>query len=110
MAVQQRSKAVEVAGPETGRIGKRGTLVIPVTMRRRLGIREGSLVIIEDREGGIFVRPAVAVPVDSYTPEREAQVLLSGATDAKDYARAVREVRKLGLDPSKIPHHRPPRV
>jgi len=45
---------------------------------------------------------------ERYTPRRLAQFLLENATDAADYAAARREVRKLGLDPDKIPHDRPP--
>ena len=89
----------------TSRVGKRGTIVIPAALRRRFGIEEGSLVIAEDREEGILIRPAVAVPLESYTPERRAEFLLSNAVDAGDYARAQEEVRKMGLDPAAIPHH-----
>jgi AbrB family looped-hinge helix DNA binding protein len=90
----------------TSRVGKRGTIVIPAALRRRFGIEEGSLVIAEDREEGILIRSAVAVPLESYTPERRAEFLLSNAVDAGDYARAQEEVRKMGLDPAAIPHHK----
>ncbi len=90
----------------TSRVGKRGTIVIPAALRRRFGLEEGSLVIAEDREEGILIRPAVAVPLESYTPERRAQFLLSNAVDGEDYARAQEEVRKMGLDPAAIPHHK----
>jgi bifunctional DNA-binding transcriptional regulator/antitoxin component of YhaV-PrlF toxin-antitoxin module len=33
-------------------------------MRRRFGIDEGSLVIAEERDDGILIRPPVAVPVE----------------------------------------------
>jgi AbrB family looped-hinge helix DNA binding protein len=91
----------------TSRVGKRGTVVIPATLRRRFGIEEGSLVIAEDRGEGILIRPAVAVPLESYTLERRAEFLLSNAVDKEDYARSEEEVRKMGLDPSAIRHRRP---
>jgi hypothetical protein len=50
---------------------------------------------------------AVVLPVEEYTPERKAEFLLSTATTAKDYQRARKEVKKLGLDPDAIPHRRP---
>jgi hypothetical protein len=75
-----------------------------------LGIEEGSLVVAEEREDGVLIRPAVALPVEVYTPERRAEFLLSNAVDARDYARAVAEVRKMGLDPAKIPHRKPASV
>ena len=92
---------------ETTKIGKRGTIVIPAALRRRLGLEEGTLVVAEEREGGVLIRPAVALPLETYSPERRAEFLLSNAVDAEDYARAVREVRKLGLDPEEIPHRKP---
>ena len=45
------------------------------------------------------------VPIEIYTPERKAEFLLSNAVDEKDYQAALEEVRRLGLDPSKIPHN-----
>jgi AbrB family looped-hinge helix DNA binding protein len=91
----------------TSRVGKRGTVVIPAALRRRFGIEEGSLVIAEDREEGILIRPALAVPLEIYTAERRAEFLLSNAVDSEDYARAKEEVRKAGLDPTAIAHRKP---
>ncbi len=92
---------------ESGRIGKRGTFVIPAKLRRIFGIREGSEVIVEETPEGILIRPAITVPLEIYGPERKAEFLLSNAVDDADYQRALNEVRKMGLDPSKIRHHRP---
>jgi AbrB family looped-hinge helix DNA binding protein len=94
---------------ETSRVGKRGAIVVPARMRRKFGIDEGSLVIAEERDDGILIRPAVAVPVEIYTPSRVAEFLLSNAVDAKDYRAAVRAVRKLGIDPRTVAHERPRR-
>lgn len=93
--------------PETSRVGKRGTVVIPAQIRRRYGIEEGSLVITEERADGILIRPAVAMPLESYGSQRRAEFLLNNAVDAEDYARAVEEVRAMGLDPEAIQHPRP---
>ena len=93
---------------EPSRVGKRGTVVIPAALRRRYGIEEGTFVVAEPREGGVLIRPAVILPVEVYTPERKAQFLLSNAVDAADYAGAVAAVRAMGLDPSTIPHYKPP--
>ncbi len=92
---------------ETSRVGKRGTVVIPAGLRRRFGIEEGTLVIAEERADGILIRPAVALPLETYTPERRAEFLLTNAVDAEDYQAAVEEVRAMGLDPVRIPHRRP---
>lgn len=92
----------------TSRVGKRGTIVVPAKLRERYGLDEGTLVIAEARDDGILLRPAVAVPVEVYTPERRAEFLLNNAVDNEDYRQAVDEVRRLGLDPDSIPHNRPP--
>lgn len=93
---------------DTAIIGKRGTLVLPASMRKRLGLSEGSLVLLEeDTEGGVRLRPAAAMPVEVYSPVRRAELLLENAVDAKDYERARRLVRELGLDPDAIAHQRP---
>ncbi|OGP55763.1 MAG: AbrB family transcriptional regulator [Deltaproteobacteria bacterium RBG_13_61_14] len=94
---------------ETSTVGKRGAIVIPAKLRRRFGIEEGDLVIVEEREEGVLIRRAIALPLESYSPERKAEFLLSNTVDAKDYARARAEVNKLGLDPDAIPHRRPSR-
>jgi hypothetical protein len=64
-------------------------------------------VIFQETPEGILIRPAVALPVEAYTPQRKAQFILSNATDARDYANAVKAVRTMGLDLGAIPHHKP---
>src|ERR1043166_7380989 len=98
-----------MATPETGRVGKRGTLVIPAALRRRFALNEGSLVIAEERPDGILIRPAIAIATETYAPERKAAFLLENAVDADDYASAKDAVRRMGLDPARVPHRRPPR-
>ncbi len=91
---------------EVSKVGKRGAIIVPSRLRRKFGIEQGKLVVAEERPEGILIRPAVALPVEVYTPERRAEFLLSNATDAEDYRRAAAEVRRMGLDPERIPHHR----
>lgn len=92
---------------QAAKVGKRGAIIVPAKLRRRYGIEEGAIVTAEEREEGILIRPAVVVPIERYTPERKAEFLLSTATTKKDYQRARKEVKKLGLDPDAIPHRRP---
>jgi AbrB family looped-hinge helix DNA binding protein len=92
---------------ESAKVGKRGAIIVPARLRKRFGIEEGSLVIAEEKEDGILIRPATIIPVERYSPERKAEFLLSTATTAADYRNARKAVRKLGLDPDSIPHHPP---
>ena len=92
---------------ETTKIGKRGVVVIPVDLRRKYGFEEGSLVVAEAREEGVLLRPAITLPLERYTPERKAEFLLNNAMTAQDYAWALEEIKKLGIDPKTIPHEKP---
>jgi AbrB family looped-hinge helix DNA binding protein len=92
---------------ESSRIGKRGTFVIPARLRRRFGLSEGTTVIAEETEEGILLRPAITLPIESYSSERRAEFLLSNAINDDDYARAREAVREMGIDPDSIEHHRP---
>ena len=96
-----------MATVEVGKVGKRGSVVIPAKLRRRFGINEGSFVVAEEREDVILIRPATVIPYERYSPERAAEFLLSNAVDAEDYADSVQEVRRMGLDPERITHHKP---
>jgi AbrB family looped-hinge helix DNA binding protein len=96
-----------MATTEMSKVGKRGVLVLPVSLRKRFGIEEGSYVIAEEHEGGILIRPAAVLPFEQYTPERVAEFLLGSAVDAESYADAVAEIRRMGLDPAKIDHFKP---
>jgi AbrB family looped-hinge helix DNA binding protein len=92
---------------QSARVGKRGAIIVPVNLRKRFGIEEGTIVTAEEREDGILIRPAVVVPVERYSPERKAEFLLSNAIDEGDYRSARKAVRKMGLDPDAIPHAKP---
>ena len=92
---------------ETTKIGRRGTIVIPAPIRLSYGFEEGSMVIVEARSEGVLLRPVVTLPVEIYTPERKAEFLLNNTITPEDYAAAVKEVRKMGLNPKKIPHKKP---
>ena len=88
-------------------VGKRGTIVIPSSLRKRFGVHEGDLLITEDHGDGILITPAIALPIERYSPQRKAEFILSNAIDQNDYEKACEEVRKLGIDPDTIKHHKP---
>lgn len=89
------------------KVGKRGAVIVPAKLRKRYGIEEGSFVTAEAVEEGVLLRPAVILPVERYSPERKAELLLMTATTEADYQRAKRQVEQMGLDPKAIPHRRP---
>jgi AbrB family looped-hinge helix DNA binding protein len=91
------------------KVGRRGTIVLPAKLRRRLGIEEGSFVVAEERAEGILIRPATVLPVEIYTAERRAEFILNNAVGAEDYRHARAAVKRMGLNPDRIKHHRPPK-
>jgi AbrB family looped-hinge helix DNA binding protein len=91
---------------ESAKVGKRGAIIVPARLRKRFGIEEGSIVIAEEKDDGILIRPAIVVPVERYSPERKAEFLLANAITKSDYRKARKTVRELGLDPDAIPHRR----
>lgn len=92
---------------ESAKVGKRGAVVIPAKLRKKFGIEEGSSVLVEEGPDGVVIRPAVTVPIEIWSPERKAAFLLENAVDVEDYQWARREVRRMGLDPDRIPHGKP---
>jgi AbrB family looped-hinge helix DNA binding protein len=92
---------------ETTKVGKRGTVVLPAKMRRRLGLDEGATIVIEEDARGILLRPAEVRPVRIYTDEEKAEFLLNNAVSAADYAAARAAVREMGFDPDKVSHVKP---
>jgi len=92
---------------ETSRLGKKGAFTIPAALRKRFGLSDGSLLIAEEYEEGIMLRPAVATPIELYSDDRAAEFLLSNAVDQADYEAARQEVRAMGLDPDRILHRKP---
>jgi AbrB family looped-hinge helix DNA binding protein len=92
---------------ETIRVGKRGAIVLPAALRRQYGFEEGTTLIAEPTEEGIMLKPAVVMAYERYSVQRQAEFLLNNAVDADDYRRVVAEVRRMGLDPARIPHEQP---
>jgi AbrB family looped-hinge helix DNA binding protein len=48
----------------SGHVGRRGTIVLPSSVRKRYGLQDGSLFISEERADGVLIRPAAATPLD----------------------------------------------
>ncbi len=59
---------------ETAYITERGTLTLPASIRRALGVKGKQQVLIETNASGeIRVRLAAVVPIEIYTEERIAE-------------------------------------
>ena len=56
----RRSKTTLVVSP-------RGQVTLPADARRRLGIKEGGVVAVEERPGALILRPATVLPIEMYS-------------------------------------------
>src|SRR4030042_1212402 len=50
-------------------VSGRGQITLPASMRRRLGIKAGGVLVVEDRKGELVLRPAAVVELVTYTDE-----------------------------------------
>jgi AbrB family looped-hinge helix DNA binding protein len=54
-------------------VTRRGVITLPARLRRALGLRAEDQLIAELTPEGLLLRPAVTLPVEIYTPERERE-------------------------------------
>ena len=48
-------------------ISNRGQITLPAGIRKRLGIKAGGMLVLEERNGEVVLRPAVVVEIETYT-------------------------------------------
>lgn len=51
-------------------INDRGVITIPAALRQALGLKANDELILEEKSGGILLRPALSVPIEVYTEAR----------------------------------------
>jgi len=54
-------------------ITSRGVITLPAKLRQALGLRADDQLIAETTPEGLLLRPAITLPVEIYTPERERE-------------------------------------
>jgi AbrB family looped-hinge helix DNA binding protein len=54
-------------------ITSRGVVTLPAKLRQALGLQVGDQLIAETTPEGLLLRPAVTLPVEVYTAERERE-------------------------------------
>lgn len=50
-------------------VSQRGQITLPADVRKRLGIKEGGIVTVEERQGELIVRPAAVLELETYSDE-----------------------------------------
>lgn len=51
-------------------VSSRGQLTLPSEVRKKYGINEGSVLVVDDRDGEIILRPATVMEVEYYTDDQ----------------------------------------
>jgi len=54
-------------------ITSRGVITLPAKLRQVLGLKAEDQLIAETTPDGLLLRPAVTLPVEMYSPERERE-------------------------------------
>jgi len=54
-------------------ITSRGVVTLPAKLRQALGLKADDHLIAETTPEGLLLRPAVTLPLELYTPERERE-------------------------------------
>jgi AbrB family looped-hinge helix DNA binding protein len=80
-------------------ITSRGVITLPAKLRKALGLRADDQLIAEVTPEGLLLRPAVTLPVEIYTPERErefdeSEAELAAALRTPARARRAESARK----------------
>lgn len=58
---------------ETVLVSNRGQITLPAALRKRLGIKGGDVVILEERDNEVVLKPGVVLEVELYSDEQIAQ-------------------------------------
>lgn len=90
-------------------MGKRGTLVVPAKIRKRLHLEDGCYLSVTERDGEITFRKLELAKRPSPPPDAKRELaseILSAAANLGEYLAAIEEVRRMGLEPEEIPHER----
>ncbi len=58
---------------ETLVVSSRGQITLPAALRKRLGIKSGDVVILEDRGNEVVLKPGIVLEVQHYSDEQIAQ-------------------------------------
>jgi len=64
-------------------VSGRGQITLPANMRKRLGIEAGGVLIAEEHEGDILLRPAAVLEIETYS---DADIARWDAEDRLDDA------------------------
>lgn len=75
-------------------INSRGVVTLPAKLRQALGLKADDHLIAETTPEGLLLRPAVTLPLEVYTPQREREFDDAEAELAEVLAPAVKRAAR----------------
>ena len=75
--------------PQSLIVSSRGQVTLPAATRKRLGIKGGDVVIMEDRGGEIVLKPGVVLQVQYYNDDQIAQWDADDKLDERERGRLL---------------------
>ena len=77
-------------GMTTLALSKRGSLTLPPALRRKMGLDKmrNPLLLVEERDGGLFLQPAVAIAVRDLPKEQIQAWIARDEADLKAFNEA----------------------
>ena len=54
-------------------LSERGQITLPSQTRKKYGLEEGDILTMEEKEGGLFLKPSTIVDLELYSGEQIAQ-------------------------------------
>jgi bifunctional DNA-binding transcriptional regulator/antitoxin component of YhaV-PrlF toxin-antitoxin module len=77
-------------------LSKRGSLTLPPALRRKMGLDKvrNPMVLVEERDGGLFLHPAVALPVRDVSKAQLKAWIARDEADMKALQAAPKPRRK----------------
>ncbi len=72
-------------------VSNRGQITLPAKIRKRLGIRAGGLVLLEERGEEVVLRPAAVVEIETYSDDQIAKWDKADRLSEKERVAIVKE-------------------
>ena len=73
-------------------VSSRGQITLPARIRKRLGIRAGGLILLEERGEEVVLRPAAVVEIENYSDHQIANWDKADTLSATERTAVVKKV------------------
>ena len=79
---------------ETLLVSSRGQITLPANIRKRFGIKSGSVLILEERNNEMVLKPAAIVEMDVYSDKQIADWNRADSLSGNERKKITRKLRK----------------